>query len=261
MAEPIHVSVGTEPMQWLPALVLRSSIVRRASRPVLFSYSWLPDRWHSAMEACRKCIKRPEVFGGTQFNLWRWMLPSVYQNQGRVIYLDTDQVVLADIGELWDSLPVGKAIAAVKNAVGVFGEKQPEPGAWQTSVMVMDCRLCDWEPAVLLRKCETGSLEYWHGRQSKTPYSHLMQAKWIQEDRLHELPPGWNHFGCRLADTKLLHWSHVASQPYRHPEHPTAEVFRQELRASLEAGHVEPADVRRAVGLGHLHKSYKSLLR
>ncbi len=226
--EVIRISIGTEPLQHIPCEVLKASILRRTTRPVEFSQSWTKaDGWHPAMEELPR-------LQGTKFSRWRWLVPSLYAHRGKAIYLDADQVVLSDIGELWDSLQDGYAFAAVKNAVGIFGKhKRPEPGAVQSSVMVMDCERCDWNALKFCNKVARGEM----------PYRDLMQAKFLHDADIQELPPYWNHFGLHQSDTKLLHWSHVKSQPYRKPEHPTAHIFKDELHAGVRAGLVNRSEV------------------
>lgn len=239
-AETIRVSIGSEPMQRIPAEVLKSSILRRASRPVEFTESWSEKSgWHPLMAGVPR-------LNGTRFSLWRWLVPAVYQHSGRAIYLDADQVVLADIAELWDSLQ-HEHFAAVTNAAGFFGKKVPELNHVQTSVMVMDCGKCDWDAAHLFRLVEIDTLKY----------RDLMQATWLPRATIRELPPGWNHFGICNNHTRLLHWSHVASQPYRKPDHPTAYVFAGELRDAVEAGHISREMIGEEIERGHLHRSYR----
>ena len=234
--EIIRVSIGTEPMQHIPCEVLKASILRRTNRPVEFSQSWdKANGWHPAMKELPR-------LKGTKFSRWRWLVPALYANRGKAIYLDADQVVLSDIGELWDALRPGYAFAAVKNAQGIFGKKQPEPGAIQSSVMVMDCERCDWTALKFCNKVARGEMDY----------RDLMQAKWLQDADIQELDPAWNHFGIRNTGTKLLHWSHVASQPYRKAQHPTAPIFREELHEGIKAGLVNRGDVFEAIGQGHL---------
>lgn len=236
MVSPIRVSIGTEPKQYIPSEVLKSSILRRSSRPVEFTESCCDGVWHPVTGDA------PKTKRGTAFSDWRWFVPSVYQHAGRAIYLDADQVVLSDIAELWDSLPHTKWIAAVRNAEGFFGKKVPEKRKWQTSVMVMNCCECTWHPGLLINTVNRGEIKY----------ADYMQAKWIDDECLHELDPAWNHFGICNERTRLLHWSHVATQPYRNPQHPTANIFRQELLASVDAGHVQRDRITEEVSRGHL---------
>jgi len=241
MAETIRVSIGTEPKQYIASEVLKASILARTNRDVEFIESWQPGGWHPAMS------QAPKLKNGTAFNTWRWVTASLF-TEGKAIYLDADQVVLHDIAALWESLPDGKAVACVCNAVGVFGKRVPDPGKPQTSVMVMDIprmrslmdRYCP------LRRCAHGEISY----------ADLMQAAWIPREEIHEIEPGWNHFGIVDWSTKLIHYSHVATQPYRNPDHPTANVFSGELVRAVESGAIAIESVEAEVARGHIAEIY-----
>lgn len=244
-ARQILISIGTEPAQWLPTKVLESSIRRRTQRPVTFVNSWDPQGgWHPLMTS------HPKLAPGTKFSGWRWLVPSLAP-ASRVIYLDADQCVLADIADLIDSLEAGVAFAAVRNAVGIFGNKVPEPNHWQTSVMAMNTALCNWDARALFESVARGTL----------PYRDLMQAKFKWENMvLQELDPGWNHFGIRDDNTKLIHWSHVKTQPWRNPKHSTANIWIDEVKASLAVGHVTRHMIEQALRTEDLHHSFAERL-
>jgi len=246
MSEPIRVSIGSEPKCWLSAEVLKSSILRRTSREVVFTESWTQRHgWHPLM------LRRPQLKAGTAFSAWRWWVPELYGHEGRAIYLDSDIVLLADIAELWDVLEPGKWLAAVLNVdpydwwgwpKTIRSARKKYANKVQTSVMVMDCGLCRWDCATEFRR---------------QPYPDLMQGEWLPREHVKEIDRQWNRFGRCDEGTKLLHWSHVGSQPQKRPHHPTGHVFRAELRAALEAGHVAAADVNREIERKHVHASYR----
>lgn len=244
MAEVIRISIGTEPSQLIPCEVLKSSILRRTSRPVEFSHSWTPSQgWHPLM---------PRLKHGTKFSGWRWAVAENYGRTGKAIYLDADQIVLADIVELWDSLPAGKAFAAVINAVGIFGKKTPEPNHVQTSVMVMDCSHPVWDSAArCLAAVASG------GRT----YRELMQAAFVSRENIHDLPPEWNLFGVECAGANLIHYSHVGSQPWRNKRHPAAALWQCELSAAIAAGHLGLETLREECAAGHVDGIYYKRLK
>lgn len=234
----IRVSIGTEPLQWVASEVLKHSIRRRTERRVEFTESWNKQTgWHPLIE------KSPALRGGTQFNVWRWLTPAL-MGYGKAIYLDADQVVLADIGDLWDQLQASKTTACVTEAVGIFGgKKTPEPGKVQTSVMLMDChKLRMAMQPCPIASCAAGRLEY----------RDLMQAAWLPRKEIQSLDPGWNHFGIHTPQTKLLHYSHVASQPYRKPDHPAAWVFGAELRQAVADGVLTVKQLQKEAAAGHI---------
>src|SRR3990167_3273822 len=155
--EAIRVSVGSEKNQWLPTLVLVSSIMRRTGRRVEFTYSWTPDAgWHPLF------ADAPKLQHGTAFSGWRWLVPELYGHEGRAIYVDADIVFLADVAELWNALPTNKMFAAVTDADpdGLWGKTtlaksgKKFRGKPQTSVMVMDCRACGWDFRRLFKDVE-----------------------------------------------------------------------------------------------------------
>ena len=253
MSETIRIAIGSEPLQRIAADVLKHSILRRTERPVQFVESWTIDGWHPILKEI------PKLPRGTRFNTFRWCLPGLF-GQGKAIYLDSDQIVLSDIGELWDSLPDGATIACVCNAVGVFGKRQPEPGKPQTSVMVADVG----RMSALMAK-------YARGHNDRGPvqdcaagglvYADLMQGAWIPWGQIAELPPEWNHFNLKYENTKLLHFSKVSDQAWRCPDHPSAEAWYSELRETVEAGIITTTDLESEVGRGHLHGVFLKRIR
>lgn len=49
----------------------------------------------------------------TPFSAFRWAIPHVCGYEGKAIYMDVDQILLADIAELWNQpIPQGKALLA-----------------------------------------------------------------------------------------------------------------------------------------------------
>lgn len=240
----IRIYIGTEPSQWLACEVLKSSIRRRTVTPVQFVESWTRENgWLPDM------VSLPTLKNGTAFNTFRWLVPALARN-GTAIYLDADQVVLSDIADLaewvnrYRSDPERQFVrfCAVCDAVGSFGKKTPEPGKVQTSVMAMDVSRCQWDAREMVVRVANGHLAY----------RDLMQATWIPRDEIGELPPEWNHFNLCERTTKLVHFSHVASQPWKSPKNPVTHIWEQELRLSLNAGHIKMSDIEHEVWSGHV---------
>lgn len=246
MAEIIRVSIGSEPMQKVPALVLQHSIRSRTKAEVQFTSSWdAKTGWHPLLD------RQTTIKGGTAFALWRWIVPQLY-GEGKAIYLDADQVCLGDIADLWNLLPADRTIAAVCNAVGFFGAKVPELGKTQTSVMVMNCEALRGRARIALQEA---------AKAGKLKYRDLMQATWLPIEEIAELPPGWNHFGISTPETRIIHFSHVASQPWWNPKHPTKDVWYTALKDAVKAGTVTPQELADALAAGHLDGYYIKRLR
>lgn len=272
MSDPIRIAIGTDPTQALPCAVLKSSILRRTQRPVEFLESWTAEGgWHPLMTR-DKSLKGK----GTAFSWWRWLVPEAFRHTGRAIYQDVDQVCLCDIGELFDwplldhpEQTQPTLFAAVIGAEGHIGDRgAAHELAVQTSVMLMDCASCDWSYPKLARQVLEGTIDakpghgidpHWKGEKNpqRAAYSRLMQAHWIDREKIVRLPPEWNHFNIyEPGVTKIYHSTHSASQEWKTGKQDTAAkvMWFDELRASVAAGHVSRMLVAAEVTHGHVHK-------
>ena len=68
----------------------------------------------------------------TEFSLYRFLIPELCGYQGRAIYIDSDTICLADIGELFDT-PMDGADFLAKH------EAYPGEELWGLSVTLFDC--------------------------------------------------------------------------------------------------------------------------
>ena len=274
--QTVRVSIGTDPKSWIAALVLTSSIRRNTDREVEFTYSWTRDggevrggTWHEQVR------NNPTLKQGTPFSGWRWLVPAAYANEGRAIYLDSDQVVLGDIGELFDwplnsgSAAFGdpaKLFAAVVGAEGVIGKHgPPDPDAVQTSVMLMDCARCDWRFSELVDIVNRGIVPCLTDRTMdphfatanpvRRAYGNLMQANWIPLTTIARLDRSWNAMNICPADTNLLHFTHSKSQPWRTGvlNDATGAMWANALRAAIDDGTLTVNDVRAAIHKSFIH--------
>ena len=261
MPEVIRVAVGTEPMQWVPYRVLVSSILRRVSSGVRVEFypSWTQSAgWAPLMRG----LLSKRRLGGTLFSAWRWLVPQALHGDGLAVYLDADQCCLCDLSEILH-VAAGPAIHCVRDACGWFGGTTPEPGVAQTSVMVVD--LAKLRPVLdydrLAALVANDKLNGWcrkqYGKSAKSSYAAMMQACWLPDSEIGRLAPQWNHFNVVDQSTRIVHWSHVRSQPYRDPSHATAGTFREELASAVAACHLSVQDVVDAVKQGFLHEDYQ----
>lgn len=230
----IEVVIGTEANQRIPQKVLEYSIRKHATKPV-------------RIRAVEQSISR---VGGTNFGFVRFGVPELMGWNGKAIYLDADQLVLSDIHELADALPDGKAVALVTEPVGHFGDK-PVPRANQSSVMVMDCgQLRDWDTSTLFANV-IGNRE--PARAGSIHYRDFMMLSWMDSSRIASLDPGWNHFNIVRPDTRLVHFSHVRTQPWKAPAHPLARFWAGWLAEAVAAGAVGRRELLREIAAGHVH--------
>ncbi|MEM1013388.1 MAG: glycosyltransferase family 8 protein [Planctomycetota bacterium] len=123
----------------------RAGIERLAVREGNGTLAWLDTR-----EAQRMIAELPQVAHVPPISYTRLLLPTLVPDVERLLYLDVDLVVKADIGVLWDLGTDGRAIAAVAdpgmpmlgspNCVHYAVEELEDPDArpFNAGVMLMD---------------------------------------------------------------------------------------------------------------------------
>lgn len=236
--ETIKIFVGTEPLQYIPQMVLADSIRRTTSSPFEIKF----------------CTQQQKRMGGTNFGFVRFMVPSYCNFEGKGIYLDADQLVLQDIKGLWNALPEGSDVGFVQDAEGFFGDR-PAVRANHTSVMIMRCdMLKTWDPSKIFDRVVHNKTEQLAEGQMR--YRDFMYLNWHDLSKMTPLDPRWNHLNILRDDTKLVHFTHVASQPWRNPKHRLAEFWETNLRQSISSGAIKKTEIIREIAKRHLHPHY-----
>lgn len=177
----------------------------------------------------------------TPFSALRWGVPAACGYEGRGIYMDSDQIVLADLGELWgQSFPPGKAILA-----------KGLPSDMISCVMLFDCMAMRGKlPPIGDLKSIPGL--YREVRRSVKSLAANYSGDWNCRD-------GENHKSIRDPDVKILHYTHIPTQPNHkhararlaaegkkhwypgpdvpHPRREVQEIFDQYLVEAIAAGY------------------------
>jgi lipopolysaccharide biosynthesis glycosyltransferase len=234
----IRVIIGTETNQLLPERVLEYSIRKFTKTDV----------------DIRPVHQTEHRVGGTNFGFVRFHVPQMCGYSGKAIYLDADQLVFDDIQKLYDQLEGDHAIALVNSPEGTFGGK-PVGQHNQTSVMVLDCeKLSDWKPDVMFKDVVPNRQEK---QGDQIHYRDFMMLSWFDRNKIKPLPPTWNHFNVIRENTKLVHFSHVRSQPWTHPDtHSLSEVWGKWLREAIREKFVSRWLVVKEVLRGHVHPHF-----
>src|SRR5690348_15903628 len=94
MSDTLRVCCGMSEAEWLPSKVLEYSIQRRSSKPVDFIPLNLFDHL---------IPKRIHHLAATRFSFQRLVIPQAMERQAIAAYLDSDQIVIGDIAELFDT--------------------------------------------------------------------------------------------------------------------------------------------------------------
>ncbi len=218
----IRVCIGTEDKTEIPCKVLQHSILSRTTTEVEFFLS-NDKSWYTEKQ-------RPFKLG-TAFSLYRWSIPELMGYSGYAIYLDADQIVLSDIGELWasDILYPNKEASVWCTHQGL---------RFETSVMFIDCtKAKDQFPS---RGLIQSQLEL---DADRTYYKRLM---WGQElsQKPQVIPIHWNHLNFYEKQwTCLLHYTIEHQQPWYKPSHTLTWLWEKELVSALKSGYVTKSDI------------------
>lgn len=229
----VKVVIGTEASQYIPQRVLQYSIDKHTPGAEIYSRTQAEQR-----------------VGGTKFGFVRFHVPAMFGFQGKAIYLDADQIVLANLNELADGLDSHHPLALVCQPQGYFGQ-HPMPQRLETSVMVLNCdQLQHWQPETMFDRVVPNDAALQPGQ---IYYRDFMWLTWMDKADILCLDPAWNHFNILEDATKLVHFSHVSSQPWKNPRHPLTEFWSQWLVEAMAAGYVKPLELVKAILKRHMH--------
>lgn len=238
LTEPIRVYVGTDETQMVAVQVLEYSIRRFATRPVeVVPLLNLP------VPMPKDPANRPR----TGFSFARFLIPSLAGYRGKGIYVDADMLVFGDIADLWDT-PIGasKVLCTRQDAPPPTWKNNAhfQPGR-QMSVMLIDCEKCQWKIDEIVQGLDDGRFQY---------RDLMCDLCVVPSSEIGEhLDPMWNcleHF--EAGRTKLLHFTDMDMQPWRHQHNPLKSIWRAYYRAAVEAGAVDPVLVEKGVANGWL---------
>jgi hypothetical protein len=233
----LNVYIGTEDDQLIPQKVLEYSILKNTKSPV-------------NVHPVKQDMDR---VGGTNFGFVRFLVPKLNDYTGKAIYLDADQLVFTDINELLDALDDDHVVGLVNNPEGTFGKKVVGKHN-QTSVMVLNCeKLTDWNPDTMFSNVVPNRAELGPGQ---IHYRDFMMLSWYDQSKIQPIDPRWNHFNIVNPDSKLTHFSHVRSQPWKNPSHPLTEFWGGWLRKAIRAGAVGRIELLKEVFRGAIHKRF-----
>lgn len=232
-----RIYIGTERNQYVTQRVLEYSIFKNSN---------------SSVETIPVFQKQARV-GGTNFGFVRFTIPSITKFHGRAVYIDADQVVLDDIRELFAELPLAYSVGLVRKPVGNFGGKVIPEGN-QTSVMVLDCeKLADWKIPDIFAKVVPNRAE---PREDQIHYRDFMSLTWIDQNLIFPINPVWNHFNVVHQDTKIVHFSHVRSQPWTNPRHELSDWWNSWLIETIRNGFLSRTRLWYEIQRGHVHRQF-----
>lgn len=225
----LKVFVGAEQMELVPTKVLEYSINARSSVPVEVKplYESMKESGIQ-VPTPMKVENRPR----TNFSFHRWCIPELCGYKGKALYCDSDQIVFEDIAKLFslfDKYPDKSVIVLSDQSKYV-----------ETSVMLIDCEKVDWNIKDIVRKLDSGELNY-----QKLMFNMGLLKK---EDYMIGADPEWNSIDKYTeGQTKLLHYSHRANQPWKQGISEYTDLWMQELKKAVDAGFISKDLIERHV--------------
>ena len=165
----------------------------------------------------------------TEFSLYRYLIPEVCGYKGRAIYIDSDTICLTDIGELFYAPMNGAHFLAKSEAYN--------GGLWGLSVMLIDCESCRFDLEEVVDEIDRG-LYTMNDFACMSPQFLARHPYGIRE-----LDPRWNSFDYADAETKLIHYTNLYTQPWKYAGHPHGDLWFEYFNAARAAGYVTERDI------------------
>lgn len=229
LVEPLRVFVGTDESSMMGTRLLEYSIRKYATQPVE-----VVPMLNVPVPLPRDPANRPR----TGFSFSRFLIPALCNYRGRALYLDSDMQVFADLAELW-RIPFGQ------NKVLCTNQPQP-PEVWkdnpafhagrQMSVMLLDCSRLDWDINEIVRGLDEGRYNY---------QQLMFDLCLVPQDEITDsIPPEWNCLeNYEDGKTKLLHYTHVPTQPWKSDTNPLREIWLACYREAIQDGAIAETEV------------------
>jgi lipopolysaccharide biosynthesis glycosyltransferase len=238
----IRVYVGVDRTQALAVPVLEHSIKRHTAAKV----EVIP-----MMDLPISAPKDPRNGPRTGFSFSRFCIPKLTGYTGKAIYMDADMLVFRDIRELWD-IPFDGAKIIIQKEVKfqeVTTQKigAPKKRKKQCAVMLLDCGRLDWDIEKIVADMDA----------EKYDYEQLMYDMCILDESeiKYGVPFEWNSLEHYDADTRLIHYTDVYTQPWTECGNPYGYLWFDEVRLMLNNGTLKETDLVKEIELGYFRPS------
>jgi hypothetical protein len=240
--QPVRVFVGADRSQALAVRVLEHSIKRHTELAV---------EVHPMIDLPIRAPKDPLNGQRTGFSFSRFCIPQLAGRRGRALYMDADMLVFRDIRELWE-IPFDGAKVVIQKEVKFQEETTGKPGApavrrKQCAVMLLDCARLDWDIERIIDGLDQGRYDY-----DRLMYELCILA---EEDVGYRIPFEWNSLEHYDADTRLLHYTDVYTQPWTSCKNRNGALWFAEVRLMLQDGTLSLRELEEEIRLGYFRPS------
>ena len=192
----INIFVGYDTKEKSAFNVLSYSILKNSTQPIAITPIYLGNIKDTF-------IRERNNLSSTEFSFSRFIIPHLMNYQGWAVFMDCDQLMKADIAELWRlrddkyAVQVCKHDYIPKSETKFLGQVQTVyPKKNWSSFMLMNCK-----------KCAALTPDYVNSATGL----ELHQFKWLEsEDLIGDLPLEWNwladEYECK-EDVKNIHYT------------------------------------------------------
>lgn len=240
--EIIRVYVGTDRSQLLAVKVLEHSIKRHTDAAV----DVIP-----MLDLPVPAPADPRNGQRTGFSFSRFCIPSLADYRGRAIYMDADMQVFRDIRELW-AIPFNGAKIVIQKEVKHEEATTQKYGApkkrkKQCAVMLLDCDHLDWDINKIIAGMDQGLYDY---------EQLMMDMCLLDESEIeYGVPFEWNSLEHWDPETRLIHYTDMATQPWAHTGNPNGQLWLDEVRLMLENSSLTEEELQQEIELGFFRPS------
>lgn len=216
----MRIFIGWDSRFMLPGRVLAYSLRKHASRPLdirFLDYRHLHD--------CYGFDRAYDPLASTEFTYSRFLVPWLCNYEGHALFMDNDMVCLSDICELPKLAEGDKALWCVQHdhrptqGIKMYGAVQTNyPRKNWSSLIWMDCaQLRCWTREVV----------------EKASGARLHRFQDVHDEKIGELPRGWNDLDHLDADTKIIHYTSGGPWFDAYRDCPHAEIWREYLNEAV----------------------------
>lgn len=226
------IFIGSSAEQKIPSLVLEYSVRKHSTVEDLGIIHTYDKTFPSP--------RKPENRSRTGFSFARFAIPEMMGYRGVAAYLECDQLVFADVRELFELPFNGATVLRTPN---------------QASVLVLDCDHIRWHLPHILESLDAGRIGYRDLMENLAIEPKFKISK--------SIPVEWNSLeSYHAGKTRLLHYTNMALQPWRKAwNHPLGHLWMGALREAVEKGAIGRETVEEEVARGHVIKRVLEALR
>ena len=253
--EPIRIFIGSSANNVIEQKVYTYTLKKQTSHPIDFNIinglnGSVTNLATGEVKALPSNLTQ-RIPGETAFSMARWAIPEWCNYQGRALYCDSDQISMADIVDLWNFDLEGCIAAAVP-----FKQAKYHPHYLRrylkpylasndeyyfASVMLIDCeQAAIWSLESLLQLIEAKQFTLTNLMTLAGPFREHFDIK------IKTLPSEWNHLDVVYANSKIVHFTDLSTQPWRFHHSGLSELWDNLFFEAYDKREVLGSDISQA---------------